>query len=542
MQHSVTFLPSGIQILADEKMTLRQAAEQAACLLSSPCGGHGTCGKCKLSWRVAGETRWTESLACQTRIGSDLEVRLPPSLSEEAIAKPLRKRTGQSPSLPKCRSRATFAQVGEDRASSRLGFATTAEDNRDTSASANDVPHPSFASDAELGLAVDLGTTSVAAALVPLSDPVCRPFPLSTHNRQQRFGADVIARIGYAQQSREAALELQDAASASIRELVEALCRHHRVTPDRIRACQIAGNTAMQQLLLGIDCAALCELPFAAAFTVQPPPLPPFRNPFLPPAARLSVMPQLAGFVGGDTTAAILASELTERESPVMLVDIGTNGEMALWANDTLFVASTAAGPAFEGAKISCGMRATCGAIDHVRIASGKPRPHTIQDVPPVGICGSGILDAVLVLRQLNLLDETGTFTEGDSYALAPSVILTQQDIREFQLAFSAIRSGIDALLHHANVEASQLRTLFLAGAFGSFLSMPNAVRLGLLPPCPRIVPIGNASLNGAIRCLQSEPEKEKAKKLAQIAVPLELATDPFFTDSFLEHMTIGGG
>ncbi|MBR4170908.1 MAG: DUF4445 domain-containing protein [Kiritimatiellae bacterium] len=493
MQHSVTFLPSGIQILADEKMTLKQAAEQAACLLSSPCGGHGTCGKCKLSWRVAGETRWTESLACQTRIRSDLEVRLPPSLSGE---------------------------------------------NQEISVSSNDVPYPSFASDAELGLAVDLGTTSVAATLVPLSDPTCRPFPLSTLNRQQRFGADVIARIGYAQQSREAALELQDAATASIRELVEALCRHHRVTPDRIRVCQIAGNTAMQQLLLGIDCAALCELPFAAAFTDQPPPLPSFRNPFLPPTVRLTVMPQLAGFVGGDTTAAILASELTEHESPVMLVDIGTNGEMALWANNTLFVASTAAGPAFEGAKISCGMRATSGAIDHVRIVNGKPQPHTIQDVPPVGICGSGILDAVLVLRQLNLLDETGTFMEGDSYALTSSVILTQQDIREFQLAFSAIRSGIDALLHHAHVEASQLHTLFLAGAFGSFLSIPNAVRLGLLPSCSRIVPIGNASLNGAIRCLRSETAREKAKHLAQIAVPLELATDPFFTDSFLEHMT----
>ena len=492
MQHVVTFLPSGIRILADEKMTLKQAAEQAACLLSTPCGGHGTCGKCKLSWRTPGDAEWTESLACQTPVRSDLEVRLPARVSSES----------QTDGVPPAA-----------------------------------VPPVPFSSDAELGLAVDLGTTSVAAALVPLSDPTYPPSPLSTLNRQQGFGADVIARLGYAQQSREAARELQLAALDSIRELVATLCGQQDVSPDRIRACQIAGNTAMQQLLLGIDCSALCELPFAAAFTDQPPPLPSFAVPFLPPTARLSVMPQLAGFVGGDTTAAILASELTELENPVMLVDIGTNGEMALWTNNKLFVASTAAGPAFEGAKISCGMRATNGAIDHVRIVNGKPQPHTIQETPPVGICGSGLLDAVLALRQLNLLDEAGTLTAGDSYALAPSVILTQQDIREFQLAFSAIRSGIDALLHHAEVKASELHTLFLAGGFGSFLSIPNAVQLGLLPPCPRIVPIGNASLNGAIRCLLSETEMQKAKRLARIAVPLELASDPFFTDRFLDHM-----
>ena len=256
---------------------------------------------------------------------------------------------------------------------------------------------------------------------------------------------------------------------------------------------------------------------------------------------KIYVAPCISAFVGADTVCALLATELCSKDT-AMLADIGTNGEIALWHNGKLTVCSTAAGPAFEGVGISMGMRGAAGAIDKVTLINGKLEPHVIGNVPPAGICGSGLIDAVACLLDNETIDETGYFEEESTLIKAP-VSITRQDIRMLQLAKSAIKAGVMTLLHNQGLSEADISSLYIAGGFGNYLNKRNAARIGLLPKtlAARSLSAGNAALSGASMILLNSASKTKAEAIAKVANVTELATDPFFSEEYVAGMLFEG-
>lgn len=534
-QHAVTFLPSGKTVAVAENATLLQAAAQAGLVLDAPCGGGGVCAKCRVRIRAghaatggsshrltAAELDGGWRLACGTKVAGPLTVEIPDSAHAQKVESIL---------------------VDGEPISVR----------RDAHVSGR------------LGVALDLGTTTVAGTLFDLHAGLERATE-ATMNRQIPLGDDVVSRIAAVRGDPAALRRLQSLAVGSINAVIEALCDACGEAPTSIHRLAVAGNTTMQQLLLGLDPSPLGETPFAPAFT-DAQSLPAARIGLLAhPDATLAVFPQIGGFVGGDTVAGLLAAHFDSLAKPTLLVDIGTNGEIALLKDGTVFAASTAAGPAFEGARIRQGMRAAEGAIDQVWLQNGDLRVHVLGDAAPRGLCGSALVDAVAVLLRVGLVSPEGVLglpeprpealpdalaarlyadAEGPCFALArdaqgrPLVSLTQRDIRELQLASGAIRAGIEALLAKAGLRARDLDAVLLAGGFGNYIRRENALRIGLLPPLHylSIRFIGNASLTGAKRALLSQAELARAQSLRARARHVELAAEPGFSDLFMTHM-----
>jgi uncharacterized 2Fe-2S/4Fe-4S cluster protein (DUF4445 family) len=380
-----------------------------------------------------------------------------------------------------------------------------------------------------VGLALDVGTTSMVGALLDLRTgeelaAESRPNPQAMH------GADLMSRLAHATAgSGEGARELQLLALAAVRQMLERLCSKAGVKPYAVTACSFVGNTAMHHLFLGLDVSGLAVAPYTPAVTDGYM----ARLPGLPP---LYALPNIAGFVGADAVAAGLAAgiDLPNQET-VLVVDIGTNGEMLLRHRGQVYACSAPAGPAFEGGEISQGMRANPGAIEAVTFADGRLQVKTIAGAPAKGICGSGLLDAVAALRAAGLVDAGGRIVSGSTVELAPGVALTQKDVRALQLAKGAIRSGIDLLLTVAGVSAADLDAILLAGAFGNYLRRDSAVAIGLLPPVPvdRVRPIGNAAAAGAKLALLSRGARARAEALGRGARHIDLATHPDFEEIF---------
>ena len=254
--------------------------------------------------------------------------------------------------------------------------------------------------------------------------------------------------------------------------------------------------------------------------------------------AQLIWLPNIGGFVGADTTACMLAAEFDKREELTLMVDIGTNGEMVLGNREGYTVCSTAAGPAFEGAKITCGMRGSDGAIDHVYLENSEVKFHVIGGGKPAGICGSGLLDAVHCLLQTGWIREDGYMKE--PWHFSDEVYLCQKDVRELQLAKAAIAAGVQLLCRKRGCRIEEIRTLLLAGAFGNYLDPDSACGIGLLPEAlrDRIVPVGNAAGAGARLAVLSEREFARAEDMASKAGFLELATEPDFMDVYVDEMS----
>ena len=352
--------------------------------------------------------------------------------------------------------------------------------------------------------------------------------------------------------------------------MIDQLSESAGVPSRRIYSVAVAGNTTMQHLAAGIDPAPLGEVPFipvqsagmrlaAADFDLP-----------VHPAARIELLPVIGGFVGGDTVAGLIATQLDEQPGRTLLVDIGTNGEIVLAIDGKLWATSAAAGPAFEGARISCGMRAAAGAIEKVTVREGHLVSSTIGGGPARGICGSGLIDAAAELLRLGVITPLGRLADVD--ALPPDippdlarrietdeegrnliwltgggaergqgpVRITQRDVRELQLASGAIRAATNVLLRQAGLTAADLDAILLAGGFGSFIRRSNAQWLGLLPPAvdhDRIRFVGNVSLRGAQWILLSKSASERAQRLARRAELVELSTDPEFQQEFAEAM-----
>lgn len=466
-----------------------------------PCGGHGRCGKCRV--RAVGALSPP----------SDAEKR---ALTPEEIAAGIR--------LACCATIEGDCDL------------TVAEDSLSRIRVSGDMPaiSPSPIFD-RYGAAIDIGTTTMAARLYDRAGSLLAE--AGCPNPQGAFGADVISRI-------EAALVGNAAAIArstrkALDELIGELATAAQIDTYLIDGLVITGNTVMLHLLTETSTEPLSHAPFAAkrlfdeVLTAGE-----LKLSVLRPQTQIYLPPCVAAFVGADLLCALLASDICKTTAPQMLVDIGTNGEMALWHESRLFCCSTAAGPAFEGAGISMGMSGKIGAIDHVSVQNGKMHAHVIGDSSPKGICGSGVIDAIACLIELELLDETGSL-EDDPLIVSPPVYLTQNDVRMIQLAKSAIHAGIRTLLSSARLDCNALHTLSVAGGFGSYMNIENAGRIGLIPSelTSRVRVIGNAALSGASMLLLDRNCRSVCEQYAQSAQVIDLTSNPRFAEEYMERM-----
>jgi uncharacterized 2Fe-2S/4Fe-4S cluster protein (DUF4445 family) len=390
-----------------------------------------------------------------------------------------------------------------------------------------------------LGVAVDLGTTTIVAQLLDLSNAHVLAVR-STLNLQARHGADVMSRVSFAIKG-DGLLRLRNLVRQQIGRLIDELREAARASSQRIKTVTVVGNTVMHHLFCGIDVAPLSAYPFEPVRDG----LETFRASELgwsiPGDPPVRFLPCLGGFVGSDILAGILATRLEESDALVGLVDLGTNGEIVIGNRERLLCASTAAGPAFEGARISMGMRAATGAISAVTVERGAFNCHVLGSVPPRGICGSGLVDAVAAGLDLGLIQPSGRLRNGanGSLMLAGPVSITQNDIRELQLAKGAIAAGIRLLLARWGAAPKDLTRLYLAGAFGNYISRASARRIGLLRfPLEMVKPAGNTALLGTKLALFNQTEDQFAyAPLRAKAEHVSLNTDPHFQDVFVEEM-----
>lgn len=485
--------------------TLLRAMGESASHLQTPCGGSGRCGKCrvKAKGRLSVPSSQEQAtlgdaleqgyrLACMTQLEGDAEVWILPDKKMEHI-----KATGKLP---------TFSW------------------------------NPMFRT---YGVAIDIGTTTLAARLYSNNGLLSQKTAL---NPQHIFGADVISRIEKSMSGEREAMA--QCIRNGLSQLVEALADEASILPGDIDTIVITGNTTMLFLLTARKTNCLSCAPFEADELF---------GRFLTgeelclssvPHAQIYLPHCISAFVGADITTALLASGICDKRENALMADIGTNGELALWHDGELLCCSTAAGPVFEGAGISQGMQGSPGAIDHVRWENNAVLVHAIGDQTPLGICGSGIIDAIAALCQGGEIEESGMLTsEEDRVDLTQTVALTQKDIRMVQLAKGAICAGIHTLLDTADISVSELDRLAIAGGFGSYLDLHSAGNIGLYPPEfeQKAVVLGNASLTGAAMILLKVEFSEKASALAKMAHSVELSSNPVFMENYVECMTFSG-
>jgi uncharacterized 2Fe-2S/4Fe-4S cluster protein (DUF4445 family) len=391
-----------------------------------------------------------------------------------------------------------------------------------------------------LGVAVDLGTTTIVAQLLDLSNAHVLAVR-SALNRQARYGADVMSRVSYGV-TPEGSQRLLTLVQTQIGNLIEELLEGAHAAGPHVERIVVVGNTVMHHLFCGIDITPLSMYPFEPTRDG----LEKFRASELrwdipgDPAVRF--LPCLGGFVGSDILAGILATRVHESDALVGLVDLGTNGEIVIGNHERILCASTAAGPAFEGARISMGMRAATGAISKASIEEGKLACHVLGAVSPRGICGSGLVDVVACGLDLGLILPSGRLRDGSngSLMLAEPVAITQADVRELQLAKGAIAAGIRLLLARWGAETKDLTRLYLAGAFGNYINRASARRIGLLNfPLEMVKPAGNTALLGAKLALFNEREADFDYAALRSRIQhISLNTEPSFQDVFVQEMT----
>ena len=493
--HRVVLLPTQVELEAPSGTPLRDLLFEQG--VEFPCGGQGRCRGCRVRVQAgtaeindaqrerlsAEELNNGWRLACQCSLAGDLEVELR---------------------------------------------------QWDAAILADDSPFV-FEPRPGLGVAVDLGTTTLVAQLLDLTTG--RVLAVRTAlNAQARYGADVMSRIEYATAG-DHLLALADLIRRQIASLIDQMVSASRAERDEIRGVVLVGNTVMHHLFCGLDVEPLSHYPFESPQTG----LKLFRASDvgwnLSPGATISFLPCLGGFVGSDVLAGVLATRLSESEEMGALVDLGTNGEIVIGNSACLLCASTAAGPAFEGARISMGMRAATGAISQVTVENQRLVCHVLGNVAPQGLCGSGLVDAVAAGLDLEVIQPSGRFANGrKEWALDPPVVLTQSDIRELQLAKGAIAAGFRILLDRLGASLDDLKSLYLAGAFGNYISRSSARRIGLIDlPIDQVSPAGNTALLGAKLALFSE-EGSYASLLGKIEhVPLK--ADANFQEVFVDRL-----
>lgn len=399
-------------------------------------------------------------------------------------------------------------------------------------------------------IGIDIGTTTIAVNLIGgTSKTVCNTY--TTINKQRAYGADVISRIQASNDGRKE--ELKISIRKDLYEGITQVIQSEGISPKSIKRIAIAGNTTMGHLLMGYSCETLGVYPFTPVNigTIQCG----FEEMFggiegLDGAltdAQIILLPGISTYVGADISAGMLSCGFDKAEKPSLLIDLGTNGEMGVGCKDRIMVTSTAAGPAFEGGNISWGMGSVKGAICGVEIDGDKVKVNTIGDKPPIGLCGTGVIETVSELLKAELIDETGMLDEDyfdDGYPLAKTpdgdeIVFTQQDVREIQLAKSAVRAGVETLLLRYGIGYEDVDKVYLAGGFGYKINLDKAISIGLLPEelHDKIEAVGNSSLGGTVVYLTEEDSAERMERIIGASEEIGLSTDKDFNRFYTDYM-----
>jgi len=599
----VTFFPYGKKVTFSHFLNLKKAILKAGIPFSFPCGGKGICGKCKVKVRgnvtpltviekeklSVREIEENYRLACQTGLKGDTQVEIllsdsvfspqilttwkkeefevkspvkkiylsikPPDIKDQIsdvsrIRRELKKRGFDDLKI----GIEVVKKIPSVLRENEFKVTVVIDDNEIICIEGKDTRKESF------GIAFDIGTTTIVVALLDLT----KGKVIATKgivNPQSVYGYDVISRISYIQQKgKKGILELQKAVILGVNRLIDNLLKEANIDKSKVYKIVFVGNTIMQHILVGIDPVNIGLYPYVPviqefiklkSFNLK------LRvNPF----ADVFVFPNIAGFIGGDTVGVILSTGIHRAKGKnILAVDLGTNGEIVLSSKGKIWATSTAAGPAFEGVRISQGMMAQRGAIERVKIEDGRIFVKVVGDVEPEGICGSGLIDAVAELHKEGVIDDSGKITPRDmqkdiwkervleeeerKFVLVEKndypIFITQKDVRELQLAKAAVSTGIKILLKKTGIKPGDVQQVFIAGGFGSYLNLQNACNIGLFPLFPRaeVKNIGNAALHGAIKALLSQRYIEEVKKIPYLVSSVELATHPEFQNVLAESI-----
>ncbi len=602
---SIEFRPHDKVTRVPPGMTIFNAANWIGLPIDSTCGAKGTCGKCKVrilhgnNGATAADRRiFTEEeladgwrLSCRSEANSDVVCHVPRLMGNpKAALMGFDRHVILNPNVYKIPLTLTAPTLEDQRSDfSRIrdalepeGYVVEASLNllrqlpavlrrNDWHITAVVVGHELVSveggdtSDRVFGLAFDIGTTTVVGMLIDLNSgaPVA---VRSALNGQAVQGADVISRISYTMLHEDGLSELNGVILRTLNGLIAQLLQEGEVAPHEVYEVVTAGNATMQHLFLGVDPEPIGLEPFIPAVEDMVQASAQEVGLAILPQAQVHCLPYLGAYVGADLVAGLLATGLAQNEGVRLLVDVGTNGEIILGSASRTVATAAPAGPAFEGAQIQDGMRASTGAIEAVTINPEGIELQVIGDVPPIGLCGSGLLDAVAQLRLIGLMLPSGRFVKaeeatkivstelarriiadeegrrsfvlawGDESGSGKPIVLTQRDVRELQFAKGSIAGGIEVVMQELGVEADELIEIFLAGSFGTYINPQSARIIGLVPPVPveKIKAVGNAAGEGAKIALLSFRERQVARSLPQIVEYHELSGRGDFNDSFL--------
>jgi len=550
---SISVLPDNRKFIVPEHAYLHEALDRHGISLTAYCDGMGLCGKCIVQIKLAdgslapvteadrkylSEEEITNGfrLACKWRVVCNAEITIPDKSRVNNI-NILTKDSGETP-----------LELSSD-----------------------------FSIDRPYGFAFDIGTTTIVGSLIDYRTG--QTLSVSSYlNSQQKYGADVISRISHSLDD-IGLEELNSELIFTINKIINDVFGESKVAPDKVADIVFTGNTVMLHSLHKASMENMAHLPFEPSYTNA-------INIYaveigleVDSKTKLYSFPVVSGFVGGDTVACMLATDMDESEKKQLIIDIGTNGEIALGNKNGWTTTSAPAGPAFEGARISAGMRGANGAIEHAQITDDEMIIDVIGQQTPIGICGTGLIDITAELLNRGVLDETGRINdvdelpagtpdwlskriidkrgenafllfdpESDEYikneVVPQKIYVTQRDLRELQLAKAAVATACDLILKHENVTLDDICCILLAGAFGNYLRPAQARRIGLIPnvPMEKIHFIGNAASTGAKRVLVSQKERKRVEKIAAEAGHIELASDPSFQMTYAEQMFFPDG
>lgn len=599
-------LTSGKILSISEGENIYKALKRQGVYLVASCGGKGTCGKCKVKVVEGGHDVISYGkishkdrdkglvLACQTIPKQDILIEIPEESrlivgdkiavskskdladllkSFDSVISPIVKGIHLTMSQPTIednisdleRLKRTLAEKGIQGMRFSPGFVSSMSKSlRDATwdiilgytdeLMAISITEAGSQGD-KYGIAVDIGTTTVVVYLISLADGHLVDVGL-TYNSQMRHGDDVITRIVYATEGGGLS-ELRNAVVSDINDILSPLVERHQISRGDIESVVIAGNTTMSQIFWGLDPGPIREEPYIPAVNFFPQWKARSAKLNVNPQAPVFTVPCVASYVGGDITAGVLASKMHRNPEIALFMDIGTNGEIAIGNNEWLMTAACSAGPCFEGSGIRHGMRATEGAIEAIKInpETYEPEIRVIGDSKPVGICGSGMIDAISEMFLTGLIDQKGKLVraiktdrirEGEDgvefvfYRDADKgVALTEVDIENIMRAKAAVYAGVSVLLKEVGFDLAAIERVYIAGGFGNYLNIERAIILGMLPDLPRdkFSFLGNTSISGAYLCLLSEDLRKEADEIASKMTYMELSVSRNFMDEYMSAL-----
>jgi uncharacterized 2Fe-2S/4Fe-4S cluster protein (DUF4445 family) len=601
---TINFQPVGRRVTTEPGLSLLNSAQDAGISIASICGGVGICDSCRIrliDGNLSAPTLEEKSLfsvddlhsgyrlACQSYPQSDLVIEIPP----ESLTAPQRLQIeGQSsiididpPVIP------LELNIPEPSTSDLRADTIRVKDSLAAKGITHPISFPSSVLDSMsiflrsynwhitmamrkeeivaalpagsnlLGLAVDIGTTKLAAYLCDLQSGEILA-KSGTMNPQTVFGEDVISRISYSDNNPNGRKLLQTRLIDTLNQVIDELCmaagrKDQSISTDQIVEAVVVGNTAMHHLFAGLPVHQLGVAPYVPAVSEPLEIAAYYLGLKIARGAKIYLPSNIAGYVGADHVAMQLSIGISSAVKTSIAIDIGTNTEITLSYKNKLLSCSCASGPAFEGAHILAGMRAAPGAIERVQVIRGELRIQTIDNLPPIGICGSGILDAIACLLKLSVIDHRGSFipdhpatrkndgkvefvlVDHHESGNGRDIVITRHDINEIQLAKGAIRTGIDVLLECVGISADLVEEFIIAGAFGSYINVPSAIQIGMFPilPLNRFQQVGNAAGSGARQMLLSLKQRHLAEEIAKRVNYVELSNYPNFINIFSKSL-----